>query len=576
VLLLGSGAFAQDVPKADLFFGYSAFRSNQAQNLGSFNMAGGIFQGAYNFNNHLAIAAEVAGYLDNNVRGYHFDMTRYSYLIGPRLSLGRSRRFDPFAELMFGVNDAHLSIDQSMLIGPTPHTVDSDGKYHTSQANFGMSAGVGLDVRFTRHFGLRLFQVDYYLTRFETPSVLNPTGDTSNKNQNNYRASAGLLFNLGGERAKPPAPIPAPNPEPPKMHSCPDGTSIPETDTCPKLNMGAGINVVPSSVCQGAAAQVSMTGNLPRGATYAWTVNGESVSHDPTFQFGANGRNAGTYTIGVTVSAEGYNNTTAESRVTVLGYQAPRGTLTASRPEIYVGETVLLTPAFTGGQCGGQLGPATLTASEGTIAGREFDSKNVRFEPPGPAEQRKTVTISARAADDRGAATAETTVVVKQRAAAGAQRFADILFTQNNDRVNNCGKRVLLEDLQNKFNSDPGGKVVLVGHTGSGERNPSDLALKRALNGAAVISAGQGICARFPASSVLVKSAGSDDNGVDYQPNFCAASNERPGQNVAQSDDAKYRRLEVWFVPSGGAIPASASDAKDASTLGVASLGCPR
>jgi hypothetical protein len=574
-------ASAQDVPKVDLFFGYSGFRANQAQNLSSFNMQGGLFNAGYNFTNHLAAEFEFGGYHNGDVHGDRLDATNYSWLLGPRLSLaGRTRRVDPYIHTLFGINRAETSISSTSVLIPQPLTgtlpaPDSDGRYREHQANFAMAAGGGLDIKLNRHVAIRPVQIDYYLTRFEAPSILNPGGVTSNRNQHNIRAAAGLMFNIGGEKAPPP-PIPAPTAEAPRMHSCPDGTSIPEADACPKLSMGAGINVTPSSVCQGAAAQVSMSGNVPRGATYAWTVNGESVSHDPTFQFGANGRNAGTYTIGVTISAEGYNDANAQSRVTVLGYEAPRGTLTASRPEIYVGETALLTPSFTGGQCGGQIGPATLTASEGTINGREFNSQNVRFDPPGPTEQRKTVTITARATDNRGAATAETTVVVKQRAAAGAQRFSDILFTQNNNRVNNCGKRVLLEDLQNKFNSDPGGKVVLVGHTGSGERNPSDLALKRALNGAAVISAASGICARFPASSVLVKSVGSDDDGVDYQPNFCAASNERPGQNVAQSDDAKYRRLEVWFVPSGGTVPASASDAKDASTLGVASLGCPR
>jgi outer membrane protein OmpA-like peptidoglycan-associated protein len=582
VLLTGSVAFAQETPKADLFFGYSGFRSNQAQNLGSFNMAGGIFQGAYNFNNHLAFVGEVAGYLDNNVRGHRIDMTRYSYLFGPRLSLGRSRRFDPFVHTLFGVNNARLSIaSNSNLIpvnpiyppGTTIPTPGSDGRYRVSQTNFGMAAGLGLDVRIVRHFGLRLFQLDYYLTRFEAPSIINPSGNTSNRNQNNYRASAGLLFNIGGEKPTPPPPPPPPAPTV-TMKSCPDGTSIPETDTCPKLNMGIGINVVPSSVCQGAAAQVSMSGNLPRGAMYNWTLDGEPVSRNATFEFGAAGRSPGSHRIGVTVSADGYNDATSQATVNVLGYVPPTGTLSVSRPEIYVGETTLLDATFRGGQCGGQIGPTTYTASEGSINGKEFNSTGVRFDPPGPTEQRKTVMLAARAADERGSATAEASVVVKQRAAIGAQRFSDIVFLQDSSRVNNCGKRVLLEDLKNKLDSDPGGKVLFVGHTGTGEKN-ADLATKRALNAAAVISAGEGICPRFPASSIFVK-AGSADNGVDFQPNFCAASNERPGQAVPQTEDAKTRRVEVWFVPTGGAIPANAVDARNASTLGVASLGCPR
>ena len=112
------------------------------------------------------------------------------------------------------------------------------------------------------------------------------------------------------------------------------------------------------------------------------------------------------------------------------------------------------------------------------------------------------------------------------------------------------------------------------------ERTPQDLDMKRAMNAAAVISAGSGVCTAFPATQILVNAAGSKDNGVPYQPNFCGGSTataERSGQEVATGDDAaKYRRVEVWFVPSGGALPASAQGADDAAARGVKSLGCPR
>ena len=72
--------------------------------------------------------------------------------------------------------------------------------------------------------------------------------------------------------------------------------------------------------------------------------------------------------------------------------------------------------------------------------------------------------------------------------------------------------------------------------------------------------------------------AGTGDNGVDYQPNFCAASagvSERPGQAVPESEAAKVRRMEVWFVPAGGMLPASANGTRDAASLNVSNLGCP-
>jgi hypothetical protein len=135
-----------------------------------------------------------------------------------------------------------------------------------------------------------------------------------------------------------------------------------------------------------------------------------------------------------------------------------------------------------------------------------------------------------------------------------------------------------LEDLRNRIAADPNGRVVLVGHVAQNEQSATGLDLKRAMNGAAVISAGSGICSKVPASQVLVMGAGAADNGVDFQPNFCAASTgvtERPGQAVQESEAAKARRMEVWFVPAGGMLPASANAAKDAASLNVSSLGCP-
>ena len=136
---------------------------------------------------------------------------------------------------------------------------------------------------------------------------------------------------------------------------------------------------------------------------------------------------------------------------------------------------------------------------------------------------------------------------------------------------------MLLEELKSLFDSDPTGKVVLVGHTAANE--PIGLGVKRMANAAAVISAGQGICSSVPASQILANAVGAADNGIDFQPYFCAASTgttEKLGQAVAQSDDsAKYRRVEVWFVPTGGALPASAKDARSAATLSLSQLGCP-
>jgi hypothetical protein len=139
---------------------------------------------------------------------------------------------------------------------------------------------------------------------------------------------------------------------------------------------------------------------------------------------------------------------------------------------------------------------------------------------------------------------------------------------------------VLLEELKALVDRDPTGKVVFVGHTT--EREKAGLDQQRALNAAAVISAGTGICTSFPASQISLGSTGSTDNGVDLQPHFCGTSAtpktaELSGQTVREGDEqAKRRRVEVWFVPTGGSVPASAKSAQDATSLSVRSLGCPK
>jgi outer membrane protein OmpA-like peptidoglycan-associated protein len=171
--------------------------------------------------------------------------------------------------------------------------------------------------------------------------------------------------------------------------------------------------------------------------------------------------------------------------------------------------------------------------------------------------------------------------VVRKKANPQAKRLPDIVFLSGSARVNNCGKRVLLEELKALISQDPAGKVVLVGHIADREPKKTKLDARRATNAAAIVSAGKGICLNFPASQILVKAAGTTQE-ADFQPYFCGTSaapktRERGGQGVSAKDkNAQARRVEVWFVPSGAQIPASGAGAQDASGLKLGPLGCPR
>jgi hypothetical protein len=157
----------------------------------------------------------------------------------------------------------------------------------------------------------------------------------------------------------------------------------------------------------------------------------------------------------------------------------------------------------------------------------------------------------------------------------------DILFAPGSSRVNNAGKRVLLEQLKTYLDRDPTGRVVIIGHVVDREPKPrvqgETLDEMRALNAAAVISAGKGICLAFAPSQILIVAAGTEQGGIDFQPFFDTAVKERAGQGVKESDpNAKYRRDVIYFVPTGAQLPAGVTNPKDAASLNVARLGCPK
>jgi hypothetical protein len=573
-LVVGVAAVAQDAPKADLFLGYSFLRANSARNIPAFSNNGGLGTFAWNFTKNIAGEAEFGGYHNGNIHDIQFDTTEMTYLFGPRFSASRSRTVIPYVHTLFG--GVHLTSSLPVTLVPTPlSTTGTATRIAASQDAFAMALGGGLDIKLNHHLTFRPIQLDYLMTRLED---FGQSGQPSqNRNQHNLRYAGGIMFTFGGER---PTPLPPPPPPPaPRTKACPGGTTVLIDQECPKQNVTVGIVASPDQLCQGATSTVAPRTVLPEGAVSQWMINGEPTSQAQRLEFGSTGRDPGTYKISLKVTADGYNDASADTTITVLGYTPLSGTLVASPSEILVGEKATLSARFTPGQCGGALGPVAFSAAEGSISGDQFDAAGVQFPPPGSSEQRKTIAITAKVADERGSGSAQATLIVKQPALVAARQLPDVLFTQNSDRVNNCGKRVLLEDLRTLENSDPSGKVVFVGHAGESERS-KDLDLKRALNAAAVISAGKEVCTAFPASQIFVNTAGAADNGVPFQPRFCGGSTavtERPGQTVTAGDDAaKYRRVEVWFVPTGGALPVSGEGAKDAASLGVSRLSCPK
>jgi outer membrane protein OmpA-like peptidoglycan-associated protein len=190
------------------------------------------------------------------------------------------------------------------------------------------------------------------------------------------------------------------------------------------------------------------------------------------------------------------------------------------------------------------------------------------------------VHLTATATDQKGGtgnATSDVTVTLSPE----ARRLDDIVFPANNARVNNCAKRLLLEQLTPMLRDDPSATVLLIGHRDEREKGKAAARLDRvrALNAAAVLSAGEGICPQLELNRVKVGWVGSDQSSPT-KPMLCGTSTEvkeRSGQAVQASDErAQFRRVEVWIVPGGAAMPAGVTGLQDVPAPEVKKLGCPK
>jgi outer membrane protein OmpA-like peptidoglycan-associated protein len=576
---------AQEQPKYEVYLGYQYVRANQfnqtsglATSIGGYDMHGGVGQFTYNFNRWFSLAAEGGGVNKGNIGipGFALGVSNTTAFVygGPRFYYRRHHHgllgLQPFGEILFGAAFRRLRTDVTVLTSvDTPNVPIStpfnslfpgplavvNGELKTTQNAFSMQVGGGLDWKFSKHVGFRPVEVDYVLTRF--PDLA--TGNRSN--QNSIAASAGFLFTWGGQK-------PAPQAHRAATKTCPNGAIVPVDQPCPKIDFTLAINASPAEVCQGDPVQVTATPQTgANGLKYTWSVNGQPVGQQQSMTLDTTGKAPGTYRVAVHATGDPFNPASAETAITVKEYRPPTGTAQANPAQIQAGEKSTLSANFTG-QCGGPIQNPTFTASEGSISGDQFDSTGVQFDSSNNAEQRKTVTITASAADNRSTGTATTTIDVIKQATVAPIRLPDILFSRNSARVNNCGKRILLEQLRSYYERDPGGSVALVGHQSSDEK-PTNLSEERALNSTAVITAGSGVCLSIPASRVQVSSPGTDQMGVSFDSSFCQSS-------VPAGPEADMRRVVVWFIPSGGQMPASVANSQAASSLPVSNLGCPR
>jgi hypothetical protein len=191
VLFLSLAAAAQEsvASRAVIFGGYSYLR-----NSGN-GLNGWEGQGTFNFTRFLGITADISG----NSRSLvslpiplitpSVNQSFSEYLFGPTVTknLGRSA---VFAHALFGVERNSLDAGVSVpILGGVSAPV-------TSASAFAMAFGGGLDLGLSKHFAIRVAQVDYVRSQLSTLGSLSTGlfGNLGSGHQNDLRYSAGIII----------------------------------------------------------------------------------------------------------------------------------------------------------------------------------------------------------------------------------------------------------------------------------------------------------------------------------------------------------------------------------------------
>jgi hypothetical protein len=582
-----------DIVEIDPFGGVSLF-GQVNRGLGTKFADGGTagVRAAWNFSKYVGLEFAY-NFMENNVTlvtpvapglpSYSFGNRIHYFALNPVFNFTpRGSRVQPY--LTGGVGAARFSpTDKAQSYAQQPAV---DAIYQSASLDTDMEVaynyGGGIKFHLTDHFGLRFDARGFYMrnARFNLPGSSTGIYVPSGGHVNGFQATLGLVFYLGQKVV--PQPPPAPPPPAP-------------------LNAGS-ITGSEGVLCQAKAINLHSTASDPSGhaLTYAWQMNGAAAgSNSPDFSFTPN--NAGDFTVQVTIS-----DSTAPSRTVTAGpvtlsvkeYVEPQITSVSATPNVLscaADTTGTLTGNATGSACGGNL-TYKWTVSEGSVgsdtsANATFDGSTLSFEAGGQG-QTKTVTATFTVSDETGKSASKTTDITV-KCPPQFVRLSDVVFAKNNARVNNCGKRVLIDEAAPRL---AGGDydIVLVGHRDADELQsvavPSrrgrrrtaehhDIDEQRVLNAAAVLSGGTGTCAKVEPSRIRVDWVGTDQTSTP-DPGLCGTSNrsaqkERKGSAVTEAD--KNRRVEVYLVPKGSQVtPPAAKTLRPLPEDEVKSLGCPK
>jgi hypothetical protein len=175
MVTLASSLWCQNVPRAEVFAGYSYLNfDTRGFTTSRLNLNGWEASAAFNVNSWIGAEADFSGHYKGDCAGVAgLTCKDLSFMGGPRFTY-RQKRITAFAHALFGGDNGTLAYSRASL----------------SDTPFSLAGGGGIDVAVTPHISLRVGQVDYFLTRHLSAQGV--------PRQNNIRASAGVVFMFGG------------------------------------------------------------------------------------------------------------------------------------------------------------------------------------------------------------------------------------------------------------------------------------------------------------------------------------------------------------------------------------------
>jgi len=467
----------------------------------------------------------------------------------------------------------------------------------------GVNFGGGVKWHFTEHLGAR-FDVRGLISRnptYDLPNGYNGGGVyiPARAKVDGIQATLGLVY-FGGETKCPVMPAAPPPPAP-----------------LPNASVSGGDGGAAGAFCPG--KPVTLHASIPvadRKVAYAWTVNGQtqsSTSPDLTFTPSVGTSNAQVTVTDTTPPPPPLERpkkfplkcwvqppppapvapVTATASVTVAQGAPSIASVTAS-PNVlaFNGEgprTSNLAGVAQSSPCGGNL-TYKWTVSEGSVSNDSspnatFDVSSLNFEQSAQA-QSKTITATLTVTDETGKTVTQTATITANYTPQWV-RLDDVIFGKNMTRVNNCGKRLLIEDVaQRMTNGDY--DIILVGHRDTDESESVGGAKKgrkaaaataldeqRVLNTAAILSGGTGTCGKVDISRIKMDMVGTDQTS-ETRTGQCGTSNtqERKGSETSEAD--KNRRVEIYLVPHNSTVlPPAVKNARPVPETEVKALTCP-